>query len=45
MDLDVALFDFRAHGDSAGHFSTLGLREADDLKAVCARLKTHHPNR
>lgn len=45
LDLDVVLFDFRAHGDSGGHFSTLGLREADDLKAVCAWLKTHHPDR
>jgi fermentation-respiration switch protein FrsA (DUF1100 family) len=27
------LFDFRAHGESAGRFTTVGLREVDDLLA------------
>jgi pimeloyl-ACP methyl ester carboxylesterase len=34
LHLNVLAFDFRGHGDSAGHTSTLGLREVDDLIAA-----------
>ncbi len=35
----VLLFDFRAHGDSEGERSTIGLREADDIGAAIGFLK------
>jgi pimeloyl-ACP methyl ester carboxylesterase len=41
----VLLLDFRAHGDSDGLISTLGAREADDVRAAVAWLRTHEPHR
>ena len=35
----VLVFDFRAHGDSEGERSTIGLREADDIGAAIGFLK------
>jgi len=34
LNLNVVMFDFRAHGDSEGHTCTLGVREAYDVKAA-----------
>jgi uncharacterized protein len=39
----VFLFDFRAHGDSAGLTATFGLRESHDIKAAYDWLTQHHP--
>lgn len=33
-DYNLVLFDFRNHGQSSGEVTTLGVREADDLRAV-----------
>jgi alpha-beta hydrolase superfamily lysophospholipase len=41
----VLLFDFRAHGDSGGQLSTLGLGEADDVRAAHAWLAARYPGR
>lgn len=39
------LFDFRAHGDSEGRTSTLGVREAADVRAAHAWIVRRHPGR
>jgi pimeloyl-ACP methyl ester carboxylesterase len=40
----VLMLDFRAHGDSDGFLSTLGEREADDVKAALDWLTERHPD-
>ncbi|MGE3807566.1 MAG: alpha/beta fold hydrolase [Gemmataceae bacterium] len=40
----VFLFDFRAHGDSDGAISTLGLREARDVEAAIRWIRARHPH-
>jgi pimeloyl-ACP methyl ester carboxylesterase len=39
----VFLFDFRAHGDSAGFTATFGLNESRDIRAAYDWLARHHP--
>lgn len=39
----VFMMDFRAHGDSAGLVSTLGLKEAADVKAAYDWIAERHP--
>jgi fermentation-respiration switch protein FrsA (DUF1100 family) len=39
LRLNVLAFDFRGHGDSAGHTSTFGQREVNDLIAAHAYLR------
>jgi alpha-beta hydrolase superfamily lysophospholipase len=41
----VMMLDFRAHGDSEGALTTLGMREAEDVKAALAWLRQRHPDR
>ena len=41
----VLIIDFRAHGDSRGMFSTLGFREAEDVKASFDWLLAREPGR
>jgi pimeloyl-ACP methyl ester carboxylesterase len=36
-------FDFRAHGDSDGRFTTFGYLEAEDVKAACDWAAARHP--
>jgi pimeloyl-ACP methyl ester carboxylesterase len=45
LDYEVVLFDFRAHGDSGGHTTTFGLREARDVKAVHDWIRARFPDR
>lgn len=40
---NALIFDFRAHGDSDGHTSTFGLREAADVRAAVDWLKRDRP--
>ncbi len=37
------LFDFRAHGDSDGRFTTFGYLEAEDVKSACDWIAARHP--
>jgi pimeloyl-ACP methyl ester carboxylesterase len=37
------LFDFRAHGDSQGRFTTFGYNEAEDVKTACDWIAARHP--
>jgi uncharacterized protein len=39
---NVVLFDFRAHGQSSGDQSTVGVREQSDLRAVIDWVETTH---
>jgi alpha-beta hydrolase superfamily lysophospholipase len=43
LGLNVLAFDFRGHGDSAGHTSTFGHREVRDLTAAAAYLRRRCP--
>lgn len=45
MGYDAVLFDFRAHGDSAGRTSTFGLREGRDVEAARQWIRRTHPGR
>ena len=42
---NVFMLDFRAHGDSAGMLSTLGMKEANDVKAGCDWIAQRCPGR
>jgi uncharacterized protein len=44
MGLNVLAFDFRGHGDSAGHTSTFGVREVEDLRAAVAYMDERFPD-
>ena len=44
LGLNVVMFDFRAHGDSQGHTCTLGIREANDVKAGYDLAVSQFPN-
>jgi pimeloyl-ACP methyl ester carboxylesterase len=44
LGLNVLAFDFRGHGDSAGHTSTFGHREVEDLLAAERFLRERCPN-
>ena len=39
LGFNTLLVDFRAHGDSEGHVSTIGYREANDVKAAFEYIK------
>jgi fermentation-respiration switch protein FrsA (DUF1100 family) len=43
LKLNVLAFDFRGHGDSAGHTSTFGHREVADLLAAEAYVRQRFP--
>jgi alpha-beta hydrolase superfamily lysophospholipase len=43
LQLNVLAFDFRGHGDSAGHTSTFGHREVADLLAAEAYVRQRFP--
>jgi alpha-beta hydrolase superfamily lysophospholipase len=43
LGLNVLAFDFRGHGDSPGHTSTFGQREAQDLIAAETYLRRRFP--
>lgn len=45
LDLNVLAFDFRGHGDSEGHVSTLGDREVADLRAATRYVRERFPGR
>ena len=45
MNFNVVAFDFRGHGNSGGHTCTLGVREAEDVKAAFDFAKRQFPNR
>jgi fermentation-respiration switch protein FrsA (DUF1100 family) len=45
LGLNVLAFDFRGHGDSAGHTSTFGHREVGDLLAAVAYLERRFPGK
>ena len=42
---NVAAFDFRAHGDSDGEITTLGLKEVEDYIRIIDWLKSVKPNK
>lgn len=42
---NALIFDFRGHGDSDGHTTTYGLREALDVTAAVDWLREERPNR
>lgn len=42
---NVAAFDLRAHGDSGGEFTTLGKKEAEDMKALIGWLRKERPGK
>lgn len=42
---NVAAFDMRAHGESGGDRTTLGKKEAEDMKAVIEWLRRERPER
>ncbi len=42
---NVAAFDFRAHGDSDGEITTLGLKEVEDYIGIIDWLKSVKPNK
>ena len=44
LGLNVLAFDFRGHGDSAGHTSTFGRREVQDLLAAEVYLSERSPH-
>jgi alpha-beta hydrolase superfamily lysophospholipase len=44
LGLNVLAFDFRGHGDSAGHTSTFGHQEVQDLQAAVTYLSARCPN-
>jgi uncharacterized protein len=44
LGLNVLAFDFRGHGDSAGHTSTFGRREVQDLLAAETFLNERSPH-
>ena len=43
LGFHALLFDFRAHGDSDGRFTTFGYREAEDVKTACDWIAARHP--
>jgi uncharacterized protein len=43
LEANVLMFDFRGHGDSDGHTSTLGHQEKLDVLAAVAYLRTQRP--
>jgi alpha-beta hydrolase superfamily lysophospholipase len=45
LGYEVFIADFRAHGDSEGHTSTFGFREAADVKAAHDWIVTHRRGR
>ncbi len=45
LRLNVLAFDFRGHGDSAGHTATFGQREVQDVVAAEAYLRRRFPNK
>jgi dipeptidyl aminopeptidase/acylaminoacyl peptidase len=45
LGFNVAAFDFRAHGASGGDYTTLGVREVDDYRAIISWLKSTRPSR
>jgi fermentation-respiration switch protein FrsA (DUF1100 family) len=45
LGLNVLAFDFRGHGDSAGHTATFGRREVQDLVAAEAFLSRRFPGK
>jgi alpha-beta hydrolase superfamily lysophospholipase len=45
LGLNVLAFDFRGHGDSAGHTSTFGHEEVHDLLAAEAYLRQRFPGK
>jgi alpha-beta hydrolase superfamily lysophospholipase len=45
LGFDTFIFDFRAHGDSEGHTTTLGFEEAHDVKAAYDWIHRTHPDR
>lgn len=45
LGLNVLAFDFRGHGDSAGHTSTFGFLEVQDLLAAETYLRRRCPDR
>jgi len=44
LGLNILAFDFRGHGDSAGHTSTFGDREVDDLVAAVRYCRARFPD-
>jgi len=44
LGLNILAFDFRGHGDSPGHTSTLGDREVGDLLAAVRYLRARFPD-
>lgn len=44
LGYDALLVDFRGSGDSDGHATTIGYREADDVAAACAYAKRQWPD-
>lgn len=45
LGLEVLMVDFGGHGHSPGNETTLGIREADDVKAVFTRARAENPDR
>ncbi|MGH7321529.1 MAG: alpha/beta hydrolase [Candidatus Rokuibacteriota bacterium] len=45
LGYEAVIVDFRAHGDSEGHTSTFGFREASDIKAAYDWIVMHRPGR
>jgi len=45
LGLNILAFDFRGHGQSAGHTATFGHREVRDVLAAAAFLKQRFPDR
>ncbi len=44
-DDNILIFDYRAHGESQGHYTTIGFYEKDDVLAAFNYLKTHEKTR
>ena len=44
MGYHTLLVDFRGHGDSEGSETTIGYREAEDVRRVCAHIAKRHPD-
>ena len=42
---NVLAFDFRAHGESEGKYTTLGVRELRDYRKIISWLKNNYPNK